>query len=977
MGYDDNTWLHQADLIQKNISTRYITSLFCTTSSMITVLIYVPQTNAEQIYITFIMVFNCGVFGYAINSLGNIVAEINKNNKQHKMDIIAISRYMNRYRLTNQLKYKIRNYLEYTNKQKPQQRILEGQQVVNKLSQELKNELDKEICDIQLEKLQFFKENFTETLQKNLYKVIEEKLYQKSEIVYDQNDCENLDFYYVLQGSVQLSLKNIYKQKKVNQFTDFDSKASRNYRNKYENSTKMQTVREGQIFGQIEFSNGQPRMFTAQCQEFTILIRVPRQKFIDLVKESSSQDFETFCMLKDRIIMKEYYRIRDSNCFTCQKGTHQSDQCNQTKYCPNMKKKFVEMNKEEQKREKKIKRDRKLIGKCNNAWLQMKYFIDERILSQLRAKNPDLTQYFETTDSSSNESSISDESFFSRSQNMDFQNDDFKQDQLFQNPSGKSNLFNDAPSYLSNYQQTYLSKIQEEKAGFSQGSFSNSENHDQVQKEEKINSHNQYIFNTNLNSNSSNNISNINPQTPGMSKSPKKKQVQYRKSLREESNENSLSNQSHYNQQIQLSRNSSNNIQSNNNNNRNSLLQYSSNYNFSNYNLQNSSNMLPSNIESQKQSKENNKQMQVQINQNNLSLTPNARNYTTPQIRSSFANSVNNLNITNNNNSGNNATQQNNNNNYNNNNFNSSQLFNYIPTENFVTSQQFIPIQKNTVQGHQQHHVQTMTNMPIIPNMPSLNGGKIEKSKNSYIQSFNSSIMNNMPTISNLNKSASNMNCLTSKDIQTPKSIMVKRNASQNKFINNNNSNSNNNMNQMNDIASPLMKQLEPSNTRSNYSFVSSNKTKRKNYNYSQNNLNNNNINESDLRQSTMGNNLRERRKSFAMMKSMSKSIINFPAQQQQQLIQLLQQTIGMQQGQMGYNFNDEGESQQERDLLITESLKSYKYYFMTGNISEILNQINKKKMGEIPKSLHKPSINTNSRMSLNNSKISNNMQEM
>lgn len=34
---------------------------------MITVLIYYPKTIPEELYLTIIMIFNCGVFGYTIN----------------------------------------------------------------------------------------------------------------------------------------------------------------------------------------------------------------------------------------------------------------------------------------------------------------------------------------------------------------------------------------------------------------------------------------------------------------------------------------------------------------------------------------------------------------------------------------------------------------------------------------------------------------------------------------------------------------------------------------------------------------------------------------------------------------------------------------------------------------------------------------------------------------------------------------------
>ena len=45
----------------------YMHALFWACSSMITVLLFIPKTNVEMLFITFIMIINTGVFGYSIN----------------------------------------------------------------------------------------------------------------------------------------------------------------------------------------------------------------------------------------------------------------------------------------------------------------------------------------------------------------------------------------------------------------------------------------------------------------------------------------------------------------------------------------------------------------------------------------------------------------------------------------------------------------------------------------------------------------------------------------------------------------------------------------------------------------------------------------------------------------------------------------------------------------------------------------------
>ena len=67
---------------------------------MVTVLVYIPLTQLETLYISFTIIFNCGVFGYSINEgifyyyfyyiticikkkVGNILNEINRSNQEY------------------------------------------------------------------------------------------------------------------------------------------------------------------------------------------------------------------------------------------------------------------------------------------------------------------------------------------------------------------------------------------------------------------------------------------------------------------------------------------------------------------------------------------------------------------------------------------------------------------------------------------------------------------------------------------------------------------------------------------------------------------------------------------------------------------------------------------------------------------------------------------------------------------------------
>jgi hypothetical protein len=65
-------------MIDMDYYDRYLKSFFVTTTSMFGAVIYPPLDSIETIFVTLLMLSNCGVFGYTINMLGNIIDELGK-----------------------------------------------------------------------------------------------------------------------------------------------------------------------------------------------------------------------------------------------------------------------------------------------------------------------------------------------------------------------------------------------------------------------------------------------------------------------------------------------------------------------------------------------------------------------------------------------------------------------------------------------------------------------------------------------------------------------------------------------------------------------------------------------------------------------------------------------------------------------------------------------------------------------------------
>ena len=77
-----NSWLQNNNFIDEPFHIKYIGSFYISVLTMITAGSYNTQNYIEQVTAIFIMIVLAGFFAYSINTLGSIMQEINKYDKQ-------------------------------------------------------------------------------------------------------------------------------------------------------------------------------------------------------------------------------------------------------------------------------------------------------------------------------------------------------------------------------------------------------------------------------------------------------------------------------------------------------------------------------------------------------------------------------------------------------------------------------------------------------------------------------------------------------------------------------------------------------------------------------------------------------------------------------------------------------------------------------------------------------------------------------
>lgn len=63
----------------------------------------VPTTNIERIFVIIMAMIICGVLGYTISNIGEILRQLNEKESQFKSQMMFVNNYLKRKQLNKQL----------------------------------------------------------------------------------------------------------------------------------------------------------------------------------------------------------------------------------------------------------------------------------------------------------------------------------------------------------------------------------------------------------------------------------------------------------------------------------------------------------------------------------------------------------------------------------------------------------------------------------------------------------------------------------------------------------------------------------------------------------------------------------------------------------------------------------------------------------------------------------------------------------
>ncbi|KAL4478141.1 hypothetical protein ABPG73_000341 [Tetrahymena malaccensis] len=271
---EDYSWLIQYKIQYESWQNYYITSFYFSIITINTIGYgdITPVTPLERVYVSGMITITCAVFGYSINTIGEILKQSQLKYKSFRIQQREVLNYLLQRNVSKQLRIRVIRQLESIS---AHDSFSQGEYVVEKLNTQLKDQIKVE----QYGQIIFNNKLLTSIFSKQFL----EKLCLKA---------QELNLYpdEILQkvGSNPSKLYFLYKGL-INQV--FESEQSKSFN----------TLQVGSMIGLTYFFCCSDYEYTLKAQTLSRLIFFDYQDFVDLLKQFPN-DYENFCLIRDQML---------------------------------------------------------------------------------------------------------------------------------------------------------------------------------------------------------------------------------------------------------------------------------------------------------------------------------------------------------------------------------------------------------------------------------------------------------------------------------------------------------------------------------------------------------------------------------------------------------------------------------------------------------------------------------------------------
>ncbi|KAL4485468.1 hypothetical protein ABPG72_008336 [Tetrahymena utriculariae] len=303
-GYGEG-WLVTFQLDQSNQFEQYLHSYYFSVVTMTTIGYgdYTAKTSIEYCFMIVFMIVSCGIFGYTINSIGNILYDFKLKRDQFLQQLAQINKYFRFYNTDLTLQSRARKYIEYTYSDNIQDTNISASSL-DSLSPYLQLEIKHDAYKKAVIKCQIIKKYFSIPFIESLATKIKETILSPDQLVIEEGQTKEPHIYFVNSGMIKI----------------FSAKND-------DSPTDLKKLVHGDVFGIEEFFLEKYDVpFSVKSIGVTSLLSFTLTDFQDMLKKYPDQ-VEMYCYLKDSLQHNKDFSKLQLSCFSCGQYSHCVNEC--------------------------------------------------------------------------------------------------------------------------------------------------------------------------------------------------------------------------------------------------------------------------------------------------------------------------------------------------------------------------------------------------------------------------------------------------------------------------------------------------------------------------------------------------------------------------------------------------------------------------------------------------------------------------